>query len=182
MFCPKCATQNLDGARFCRSCGLDISLIPQAMTGRGNAAEPPDEIEDDDRASRRERRRGKKPSLEEGIRGIFGGIGFMVVAIILGFSRFARGWWFWLFIPAFFILGNGIAEYVRAKNAQRDLPAPQPDQTPAAMPRGSYASGLPPRQTGELVPPPPSVTEGTTRHLGAEAPTRVFNHAPEDKK
>jgi hypothetical protein len=33
---------------------------------------------------------------------------------------------------------------------------------------------FPVRNTGELVAPPPSVTEGTTRHLGAEAPTRHF--------
>jgi len=34
-------------------------------------------------------------------------------------------------------------------------------------------SALPPRNTSEMVPPP-SVTEGTTRHLGirAEAPAR----------
>ena len=34
MFCPKCATQNLDGASFCRSCGANISLIPQALAGQ----------------------------------------------------------------------------------------------------------------------------------------------------
>jgi hypothetical protein len=34
------------------------------------------------------------------------------------------------------------------------------------------ASELPPRRnTSELMPPPPSVTEGTTRHLGSEGPT-----------
>ncbi len=34
MFCPKCATQNVDGASFCRSCGANISLIPQALSGQ----------------------------------------------------------------------------------------------------------------------------------------------------
>ena len=34
MFCPKCATQNLDGASFCRACGANISLVPQALTGQ----------------------------------------------------------------------------------------------------------------------------------------------------
>ena len=39
MFCPKCATQNLDGASFCRACGANISLVPQALTGQmANAA------------------------------------------------------------------------------------------------------------------------------------------------
>jgi len=39
MFCPKCATQNVDGAHFCRSCGANISLVPQALTGQ--IAQPP---------------------------------------------------------------------------------------------------------------------------------------------
>ena len=34
---------------------------------------------------------------------------------------------------------------------------------------------LPSPQTSELMQPTPSVTEGTTRHLGAEAPTRIFD-------
>ncbi|MGH9956462.1 MAG: zinc-ribbon domain-containing protein, partial [Pyrinomonadaceae bacterium] len=33
MFCPKCAAQNLDGASYCRVCGANISLVPQAITG-----------------------------------------------------------------------------------------------------------------------------------------------------
>ena len=37
MFCPKCATQNLDGASFCRTCGANISLVPQALTGQMSA-------------------------------------------------------------------------------------------------------------------------------------------------
>jgi hypothetical protein len=43
-------------------------------------------------------------------------------------------------------------------------------------------SSFPARKTGELVPPPPSVTEGTTRHLGAEAPTRHFDSSDEAPK
>ncbi|MFN2482444.1 MAG: zinc-ribbon domain-containing protein, partial [Pyrinomonadaceae bacterium] len=34
MFCPKCAAHNLDEAKFCRACGADISLVPQALTGQ----------------------------------------------------------------------------------------------------------------------------------------------------
>ena len=34
MFCPKCAAQNADDAKFCRACGTDISLVPQAVTGQ----------------------------------------------------------------------------------------------------------------------------------------------------
>src|SRR6266508_2925704 len=34
MFCPKCATQNLEGASYCRSCGANISLLPHALSGQ----------------------------------------------------------------------------------------------------------------------------------------------------
>ncbi|MDQ3650266.1 MAG: zinc-ribbon domain-containing protein [Acidobacteriota bacterium] len=34
MYCPSCAVQNVEGASYCRACGANISLVPQAMTGR----------------------------------------------------------------------------------------------------------------------------------------------------
>ncbi|MGI9105935.1 MAG: zinc-ribbon domain-containing protein, partial [Pyrinomonadaceae bacterium] len=34
MYCPKCGTQNVDDASFCRGCGANVSLIPQALDGR----------------------------------------------------------------------------------------------------------------------------------------------------
>src|SRR5215213_5373399 len=59
MFCPKCATQNGDDARFCRSCGTDIGLVPQALSGA--LAERLAASEDDTRHGRRRRHRGDKP-------------------------------------------------------------------------------------------------------------------------
>jgi hypothetical protein len=50
----------------------------------------------------------------------------------------------------------------------------------AAAPPPQSAGELPRRNTAELVMPPPSVTEGTTRHLGAEAPTRHIGRAVEN--
>ena len=42
MFCPKCAAQNLDGASFCRVCGANVSLIPQALSGQLPEAPEPE--------------------------------------------------------------------------------------------------------------------------------------------
>ena len=47
MFCPKCATQNLEGASFCRTCGANISLVPQALTGQMVQPAPPEEMMDE---------------------------------------------------------------------------------------------------------------------------------------
>ena len=101
------------------------------------------------------------------------GIAFLIVAIALSRS-IGAGWWFWMLLPAFSMMGTGIAQYIRLKEQEKKsmlMSAPLnktlPDRSPYSAPRN-----LPRRNTGELMPPVPSVTEGTTRHLGAEAKTR----------
>jgi hypothetical protein len=97
--------------------------------------------------------------------------------------RFPGGvFWGWSFlIPGFSNLGKGVASIVAARRV-----ASTTSQLPAGG-SGAYLSnahthsspplrvesGVP--QTGQLMTPVPSVTEGTTRHLGAEAPTRHFD-------
>ena len=159
MFCPKCASQNIEGASFCRGCGANISLVPQALSGELPAP--------DDRSRRRHRKR--EPSLDQGIRSLMMGIAFIIVSILVAkYSPAGELWWYWLLIPASGMLGGGIAGIVRAKRfASAMQSAPPPPQISAAG-----FQGLPAPKTGELMPAVPSVTEGTTRHLGAEAPTR----------
>jgi zinc-ribbon domain len=168
MFCPKCASQNLEGASFCRVCGANISLVPQALSGQLPQQQSERELS---RAERRQlRRHGREASLDSALRSAFMGIGFLFVAIALSFSGIGRGWWFWMLIPAFSMMGTGIAQYIRLKEQQKQNLAPPPIQ-PAFQPPPRVTS-FPRRNTGELAPQPPSVTEGTTRHLGAEAQTR----------
>ena len=175
MFCPNCAAQNLDGASFCRVCGANISLVPQALTGQLPQAPEPD-----DSRSRRGRKRGHdiEPSLERGIMNVFIGLGFIVAALAI-MLRFPGGvFWGWtFFIPGFSNLGKGVGAIVASRRSQGGgLPMagaqggyfPNQPSTFAAPTLG--ASSAP--RTGELRTPVPSVTEGTTRHLGAEAPTR----------
>ena len=169
MFCPKCATQNLEGASFCRSCGANISLIPHALSGQLPQAREDEEL-DTSRRARRRRGRGE-PSLDHAFKNVFMGIAFLLVAIALAFSRMGGGWWFWMLIPAFSMMGTGVAQYIRLKEREKKSFRPGAMEQPSMMPP-RRVDAFPTRRTGELVPPPPSVTEGTTRHLGAEAPTR----------
>lgn len=174
MFCPKCATQNLEGASYCRSCGANISLVPQALQGL-----TPQPIAEPFEESRRDRKRRQEPRLENAFKNVFMGIAFLFVAMALSYSR--QPWWFWMLIPAFSMMGTGIAQYIRVKEHEKRVLAPGRFAQPAFPPTAPIAA-FPARNTGELVAPPPSVTEGTTRHLGAEAPTRHFdatNEAPE---
>jgi hypothetical protein len=181
MYCPKCGTQNIEDAKFCRGCGADIGLVPQALTGHlpekravGYDAEgqPYDES---GKRLRRHRDVPRPPRLDKAITNTFTGIGFILVALsVLLFFPSGRIWWFWMLIPAFTTLGGGIAEYVRYKQSKgEEIRLPGIESRPAMPPQPARVSALPPRNTSELVPPP-SVTEGTTRHLdqSTEAPTR----------
>jgi hypothetical protein len=174
MFCPNCAAQNLDGASFCRVCGANISLVPQALSGQLPTAPEPE----DSRSRRRKRGREVEPSLEKGIMNVFIGLGFIVAGIAI-MSRFPGGiFWGWsFFFPGFSTLGKGVASIVAARRNQPGNLL-RTGTANAYFPNQSGSSAAPmvggasaPR-TGELRAPVPSVTEGTTRHLGAEAPTR----------
>lgn len=168
MFCPKCAAQNLDGASFCRVCGANISLVPQALTGQLQQLG----VQEVSRSDRKARRR--EATLDNAFRNAFMGVGFLLVAMALAFSAMGRGWWFWMLIPAFSMMGTGIAQYIRFREQQnRSVLGHQPAAQQVQGPLTTTA--FPIRSTGELMATPPSVTENTTRHLGVEAPTKHFD-------
>lgn len=170
MFCPKCATQNLDDAKFCRSCGTDISLVPQAMTGQLAARLA---AEDETRHRRRGRERGDRepPSIERAVKNLFMGVAFIFVAFaVRTWAPAGDVWWFWMFLPAALMLADGVATYLRLASEKSGPAAARPSaqaQTSVLPPR--TASALPPRETSEMIPPAPSVTEATTRQLGVPA-------------
>jgi len=162
MFCPKCATQNLDGASFCRSCGANISLVPQALSGQLIQPQPP--LTDVDGACRT--RRGRELTIEQPFKSFFMGVAFVIIAIVLS-RTIGYGWWFWMLIPAFLFMATGLAQYIRLQEYAK--------RTSLAPPVQRSSVDAPPR-TQELRGPVASVTEGTTRHLGVEAPTRHLDH------
>ena len=166
MFCPKCATQNVDGASYCRACGANISLVPQALTGQLPVADQPQWA---DRYSRRKRRR--EPSIEEAIRSLMMGIAFAIVAIFA--TKYGSGgsvWGYWLLIPAAMSFAKGLSVLARLRIAKSQNPTFAEPQLNTVRPQD-----LPAAKTGELMTPVPSVTEGTTRHLGVDATTRKFD-------
>lgn len=177
MFCPRCATENADDAKYCRACGTDISLVPQAVTGQ-LAVRP----HDDEAESGKGSKGRKPPTIERATKAFFEGLAFLLVSIAIAlFFPSGRLWWFWLLIPAFYSMGNGVAIYLAVREKRKALEPPQfvPARGGTVAPPKRQASELPSsRDTGELVPPP-SVTEGTTRHLYVPAPRR--NDSPERK-
>lgn len=175
MFCPKCAAQNTEEARFCRSCGTDISLVPQAMSGvlAEKLAAGNDNFETRVRRkhARREQKRASAPiNIERAVRSLFMGFAFIFVSFAVKTWMPAGSiWWFWLLIPAFGMLADGVSTFIRLseeKKQQQQLAArPFYAPPPTAVPHAPRVNELSQRDTGEMIPPP-SVTEGTTRHLG----------------
>src|SRR5215207_4930229 len=162
MFCPKCATKNLDGASFCRTCGANISLVPQALTGQ--LVQPgPAEVQEGCRT-----RRGRELTLEQPFKNFFMGMAFVIISIVLS-RTIGQSWWFWLLIPAFMMMATGLAQFIRLQEKQKRASLSPPMARPFVEA---------PRATEELKAPVASVTEGTTRHLGVETPTRHFEHQP----
>jgi hypothetical protein len=153
MYCPKCAARNLDDAKFCRACGADISLVPQAVAG-----ELAEKLAAVERGGGLGCATGKEsPSVEGAVVSLFMGAAFLVIALALSLSGSGNGWWFYMLIPSFIFFGKGVGALVRIRQDA-------PETTQLEQPR--RVSALPPRDTGEMTAPPTSVTEATTRHLG----------------
>jgi len=164
MYCPRCAVQNLDDAKFCRACGADIRLVPQALMGTLDE----DEIAPDTKANKR-----KPATVDAGLKNIFQGIGLLIIFLI-GIFVFRGAFWvtIWFIIPALSSFGEGIGQLIRAQQERQQLMSPpiygsgtfQP--APPLVPASDFKQLSSP-DTAEMIRPPSSVTEATTRHLDA---------------
>ncbi len=184
MYCPRCAVNNVDDASFCRACGANISLVPQALTGRL----PEKLVSNPEIRPAGASRRGKKepPGIEKAVQSIFIGIAFLLICLT-GLLFFRGGFmiWIWFIIPALANVGQGIGQFMRLKREDNlrvssygfDRTAPASLVTP--VPRFNE---LPPRDTAEILGPPTSVTEGTTRHLDAPVTAKPHGASTESSK
>ena len=160
MYCPTCGAQNSDTSKFCRKCGMNIQVVSQAVYGQLNQPTPPPSYHEICGPAR-ERHKHKALTMEESISKLSLGAAFLVAVIIL--STLGRigvwEWAFWLLIPAFILLGKGIAGVLchYKRQPQHTLSFQQPS--------------VQDNNTNELPPPdytinaPDSVTAGTTRHM-----------------
>jgi hypothetical protein len=175
MYCPQCAAQNIEGAKFCRACGADISLVPQALRGS-----VPSGVEQARAEIKREMKKQKRPArTDKGVQDIFKGIGFLCVFLV-GMLAFRGAFWWtiWFVIPGFANIGSGIGQIMRARQEQRQLPWHTSENASARTVPLADASGfreLSSPDTAEIIVnnAPPSVTEMTTRHLDAPSKQAV---------
>lgn len=175
MFCPKCGVKNVDDAKYCRACGADIGLVPQALARslpEGAFGVLDVEEEESGGSKKRKYKFKEPPTLEKGLSKCMEGVAYLII-FLTGFFYFWGGifLWIWFIIPALATFGEGVGQIIRSRSGDNTLPARAPFGAGELAPPSSHAAGeLPARATSEIVAPPPSVTEETTRHLGAAGP------------
>lgn len=72
MYCPSCSTKSAEGAKFCKSCGMNLTIITQAINGSVAVTEP-----GRDREFKRTRRQ-----ISEGIKGAAIGAAILIAALL----------------------------------------------------------------------------------------------------
>lgn len=165
MFCPRCAAQNLDDAKYCRACGADIRLVPQALTGY-----LPDAEGGQGHAVEKKEKKREPPTIENGLKNIFKGVGLLCVFLMGLFVM--RGMWLvtiWFIIPALASIGEGVGQLVAARREAKHTLAPPTTLLISDTPRPpvTVLGELGTRETAEMSQPV-SVTETTTRELKSE--------------
>jgi hypothetical protein len=164
MFCPKCGLQNVDNAKFCRSCGVDLSHVLAVVEGKMPDYLPQSK-EDNDLFS-------------TGIRNLILGFGFIFIGALLFILPGNTFFWLLAMFPGISLLASGISRLVKAGSkghtdyreagryslpAAASNPALPPVQAEYIRPeRSSYRKDDP---AGE----PPSITEPTTQLLEMES-------------
>jgi hypothetical protein len=159
MFCPKCAEQNLDDAKFCRSCGANVSLVAQALTSG---------LQLDINADREKQASGVMYTIIS--------LGLAALAIVILFLAPPQDGWaifFATMIAACVMFGVAVRNFVSAQHHERPFNLNANKRTAELKAQEGAAGGeLPPaRDTASMVTPA-SVTESTTRNLVAEAVPR----------
>ncbi len=155
IYCPRCAAQNIEDAKFCRSCGTDISLIPQALT---HTLPLP--------ATKNKKSSVKKPlTIEDATERFFTGIAFLLI-VIGGAIFFTKGFmiWIWFLIPGFACIGSGIGKYLQFRHEQQiGIGSSSHNFKPPSFlnPNARETEELPASDVPSL--PRGSVTDGTTR-------------------
>ena len=181
MFCPRCAAQNLDDAKFCRACGTNLETVALALADKCHPAKKGSDKAQDPFETWLEARK-------EGVNKIVKGIGWfassMLIGVALGLFSNTPDWiiiWMclvgWMAVLGIISIVTGTAGLMESRFMRRQL-----GQEPGASapPVQSLPSGdrmmIKEASTSPMSRPQSSVTEHTTtRLIKPEPPSNQAN-------
>ena len=142
MYCPTCSTHSIDGLKFCKSCGMNLGVVTQALSGGVVAVSDP--LRD------REFKRARK-QISDGIHGSAVGAALLVAAALPYFLIPKTPWMYTvsllLALGGIVKLFRGVGSIIDAKVGPKLLdPALQPRATGGLNNGHSLPAGVRPSQ------------------------------------
>jgi hypothetical protein len=124
VYCPSCSTQSIDGAKFCKSCGMNLTVITQALNGGVVVSDP---IRD------REFKHARK-QISDGIHGSAIGAALLVAAALPYFLIPKTPW---IYTASLLLALGGIIKLFRSIGSIVDAKVGPKLLDPALQPRAT---------------------------------------------
>lgn len=124
MYCPTCSTLSSDGMKFCKSCGMNLSVVTQALNGGVVVSDP---LRD------REFKRTRK-QISDGIHGSAVGAALLVAAALPYFLIPKTPW---VYTASLLLALGGIVKLFRGVGSILDAKVGPKLVDPALQPRGT---------------------------------------------
>jgi len=169
MYCPGCSTQAAEGAKFCKSCGMNLSVVSQALSGGVSVSDP---LRD------REFKRARK-QVSDGIQGLAIGSA-VIVAGAVAYIFLPRETWVYVVSLALGLFGivklfRSIGAIVDARVGPKLLdPALQPRAATGNLNNSGPINVRPSQRLGD----PPSKVPAQTRPVQSAIPTEKQQAPP----
>jgi zinc-ribbon domain len=175
MYCPRCATQNLDGAKFCRACGTNLETVALALAQQLDAAQSDKDVAKEPRNKLEKRSEGLTTIVRAS--GLIGASALVGAALAL-FSNKPDWIIIWMIFAGWMAcwgvisLVSGIAALIESRFTppQAKHIAGEPVSRTTPLGSGDDQEILPAPDTPKLSLPS-SITEHTTELLNGQHPT-----------
>jgi len=169
MFCPRCAAQNLDDAKFCRACGTNLETVALALADRYHPAKRESGAQDPFESWLETRRKG----INKIARGTGWFVSSLLIGVALGLFSNTPDWviiWMcmvgWMAVLGVISMVSGTAGLMESRFLRRQFGQPS---SVANVPVQPLLTGdrlmMNDPVTAPMLRPQSSVTEHTTTRL-----------------